>query len=68
MDTILAKAEAVFEDIVEIRREIHRHPELGKEEIKTSSLIKEQLAKYGVDEILAPDGTSVIGVVKGRKR
>ena len=67
MDTILAKAEAVFEDIVEIRREIHRHPELGKEEIKTSSLIKEQLAKYGVDEILAPDGTSVIGVVKGRK-
>ncbi len=67
MDTILAKAESVFEDIVDIRREIHRHPELGQEETKTSSLIKEELAKCGVDEILTPSGTSVIGVVRGKK-
>lgn len=67
MDTILAKAETLFEEIVEIRREIHRHPELGQEETRTSALIKEQLVKYGADEILAPGGTSVIGVVKGRR-
>lgn len=67
MDTILAKTENIFEDIVGIRRDIHRHPELGTEETRTSSLVKEELLKYGVDEILNPAGTSVIGVIKGKK-
>lgn len=67
MDTILTKAGNIFKDTVQIRREIHRHPELGNEETKTSSLVKEELVKYGVDEILCSEGTSVVGVVKGRK-
>lgn len=67
MDNILARAEAIFEDIVQIRREIHHHPELGTEEIRTSALVKDTLSKYGVDEILSPPETSVIGVIKGRK-
>lgn len=67
MDTILTKTGDIFNDIVEIRREIHRHPELGNEETRTSSLVKEELLKYGVDEILYPAGTSVIGVIKGRQ-
>lgn len=67
MNTILAKAGDIFQDLVYIRRDIHRHPELGTKETRTSSLVKEQLLKYGVDEILYPAGTSVVGVIKGRK-
>ncbi len=36
-------AEQHFQDIVEIRRHIHQHPELSFEEVETSLYIQEQL-------------------------
>lgn len=67
MNIVLNEAESIFNDIVEIRRDIHRHPEQGNQEFRTSALVKEKLKEYGVDEILEPTETGVIGVVKGRK-
>ena len=64
---MLQKANAVAEEVVAIRRDIHAHPELGHTEVRTSALIRQKLEEFGVDEILSPTETSVVGIVKGRK-
>ena len=40
--------------MVEIRRDIHRHPEIGRNEVRTSALIRKKLEEYGVDAIERP--------------
>jgi amidohydrolase len=45
---MLDKAQAIESYIVDIRRTIHRHPELGYQEFNTAKLIADQLDKMGV--------------------
>lgn len=45
---LLAEARDAAEWIVDIRRELHRHPELGYEETRTSALIRRKLDELGV--------------------
>lgn len=67
MSVIKEKAEACFDEIVDIRRRIHRHPEIGRNEFVTSALIREKLAEYGVDRIESPVPTAVVAVIEGKK-
>ena len=60
-------ANSIFDEIIAIRREIHKNPEQGFKEFKTSELVQAKLKEYGVDEIICPVGTAVIGVIKGTK-
>ena len=55
------------DEIVALRREIHRHPEIGRKEFRTSKLIREKLAEFGVNEIQSPVPTAVIGLIHGGK-
>ena len=43
-DQLLASAKELEEPLRAIRRDLHRHPELGFEEFRTTALIKERLA------------------------
>ena len=52
------------EEITQIRRTIHRHPEIGRKEFRTSKLIREKLAEIGADEIQSPVPTAVIGLIR----
>jgi amidohydrolase len=55
-------------DLTAIRRELHRHPELGFEEHFTSELVVRQLERCGVDEIHRGLGkTGVVGVIRGAR-
>jgi amidohydrolase len=64
----VASLRAWHADLTEIRRELHRNPELGFEEQFTSSLVAAQLQRYGVDEIHRGIGrTGVVGVIRGRR-
>lgn len=45
---MLNKAQAIKSYIVDIRRTIHRHPELGYQEFNTAKLVAEQLNALGV--------------------
>ena len=54
-------------DLVHIRRDIHAHPELGFEETRTSQLVAERLADWGIEVHRGLAKTGVVGVVKGRK-
>ncbi len=47
-ERIRKKARLLFPEIVRIRREIHRHPELSFKEFRTTALIREFLLKLGL--------------------
>lgn len=65
MSTIQTRSEACIDEIVSIRRDIHRHPEIGRSEVRTSALIREKLAEYGVDKIEQPVPTAVVALIHG---
>ena len=56
----------VLSRVVELRREIHRHPELGFEETRTQSLIERELDALGVEHRRCAK-TGVVAVVRGAK-
>jgi N-acetylcysteine deacetylase len=43
-----SKAEAIANDIIAIRRELHRQPELGYQEVRTAQLVCQQLDRLGI--------------------
>lgn len=52
--------------VVELRRAIHRHPELGFEEVQTQALIERELQELGI-EFRRVAKTGIVGVVRGAK-
>ena len=65
--TIKERAEEYFPEMVEIRRDIHRHPEIGRNEVRTSALIRKKLEEYGVDAIERPVPTAVVALIHGAR-
>ena len=59
---IAAQAEA----LAALRRDLHAHPELGFEENRTSDIVAERLAAYGIPMHRGVAGTGIVGVVHGR--
>jgi len=53
--------------LVEIRRTIHMHPELGFEEIETSRLVSEWLERFGFQVKRGLAKTGVVGLLEGRE-
>ena len=53
-------------ELIHIRRDIHAHPELGFEEKRTSQLVADKLAEYGVEVHRGMAKTGVIGVIRGK--
>ena len=63
---VAAQAAALTPRIVETRRDIHRHPELGFRETRTAKLIADRLRALGFDEVREQVGvTGVVGILKG---
>ncbi|MGM0585887.1 MAG: M20 aminoacylase family protein [Pseudomonadota bacterium] len=50
----------------EIRRDLHAHPELGFEEHRTSGIVADLLASWGVEVHREIGGTGVVGVIEGK--
>lgn len=53
--------------LIEIRRTIHRHPELGFEEVRTSKLVAEWLEKFDLEVKTGIAKTGVVGLLRGAK-
>lgn len=49
--TMLARAEALAPEMIRLRRDIHRHPELGFQEVRTAALVADTLREIGGMEI-----------------
>jgi len=49
------------------RHDLHRHPELSLQEVRTSGVVQEKLRGFGVDEIITGLArTGVVGRIRGR--
>ena len=54
-------------ELVDIRHDIHAHPELGFDERRTSDLVAAKLESWGIEVHRGLAKTGLVGVVKGRK-
>jgi hippurate hydrolase len=54
-------------DMADWRQDLHRHPELSLQEVRTSGVVQEKLRAFGVDELITGLArTGVVGVIRGR--
>jgi amidohydrolase len=59
-------AEQGYAQMVEIRRDLHAHPELGNREVRTAGRVASHLRELGFDEVRTEVAhTGVVGVLKG---
>jgi len=61
-DSILAQAA----ELTRLRRDIHAHPELCFQEVRTAELVATKLAEWGIEVHRGLGTTGVVGVVHGR--
>ena len=55
------------EEMTAWRRDLHAHPELSLQEVRTSGVVQAKLREFGVDEIITGLArTGVVGVIRGR--
>jgi amidohydrolase len=59
------EAEALYEEMVEMRRDFHRHPELGFEETRTSGIVADRLTELGLEVQRGIGQTGVVGLLGG---
>ena len=59
--------ETYLPKVISWRRDLHMHPELGLQEVRTSNLIADLLTKFGLDVQRNFAGTAVLGTLHTNK-
>ncbi len=59
------EAESLFPEMVALRRDFHRFPELGFEETRTAGIVAEELARLGLEVQRGVGQTGVVGLLEG---
>ncbi len=63
---LFERLSAIHPELVAFRRDLHAHPELGFEEVRTAARVAEALRACGVDEVHTGIAkTGVVGVIRG---
>ncbi len=60
-----AEAEALLPEMIERRRDFHRHPELGFQEFRTSAIVARELNDLGLEVQTGIGKTGVVGLIEG---
>ncbi|MCP5094541.1 MAG: amidohydrolase [Chloroflexi bacterium] len=61
------EATELFDEMVQMRRDFHRHPELGFQEQRTSGIVAERLQELGFEVQRGIGETGVVGLMDGAK-
>jgi amidohydrolase len=64
-EDLARRIDAVMPRVVEWRRDIHEHPELGNRELRTAALVAEHLRGLGIEVQTDVAHTGVVGVLRG---
>ena len=54
--------------LIELRRELHRHPELSWQESETAATLATALASFGITDVARVAGTGLVARIPGRDR
>jgi amidohydrolase len=65
MPDFLQEAESYFDYTQALRRDFHRHPELGFQEIRTAGIVARELSQLGIEVSSGVGKTGVIGILEG---
>lgn len=65
--TLFEKIRPYLDELKSIRQDIHKHAELGLEEVKTSALVARKLRDWGIEVTEGVGKTGVVGVVYGKR-
>src|SRR3989442_6920946 len=60
-------AKRVAPRVIDCRRDIHQHPELGNREFRTSKLVADKLKQLGIEARTPIAHTGVVGILRGGK-
>lgn len=63
---VQAHADSVFAEMVQIRRDLHRHPERSGEEARTAQVVADHLRSWGLEVRTGVGGHGVVGTLRGR--
>jgi amidohydrolase len=64
-DRIAQLAAQYLDDTIQVRRELHRHPELAYEEVRTGRLVTDRLTDWGIDFRTGVARTGIVGFIDG---
>ena len=64
---IKKRIDEIFDELVEIRRDIHSHPELSENEFRTSDKICNILKELDIEYTKAAE-TGIVGIIRGNKK
>ncbi|SEQ38320.1 amidohydrolase [Piscibacillus halophilus] len=64
-DQLLIEAKNIQEKLIEWRRDFHQHPELGFEEVRTSTIVANYMETLGLEVQREVAGTGVIALLEG---
>lgn len=62
---VAANASTHEAELIALRRDLHRHPELSRQEQRTSSLVADRLRALGLEVRTGVGGYGVVGVLRG---
>jgi hippurate hydrolase len=62
----IERIDGYADELTAILRDLHAHPEIGFEEVRTSGIVAEKLKSWGIEVHRGLGGTGVIGVIKGK--
>ncbi|MCL4306662.1 MAG: carboxypeptidase CpsA [Candidatus Thermoplasmatota archaeon] len=65
VDKLRAEVLELEPELVDMRRRLHRNPELSYKEFSTSKFVADTLRKYGVEVTEKVGGTGVTGLIRG---
>jgi amidohydrolase len=61
----LAAAREILPWVIEIRRDLHQHPELGLEEHRTAKQVQSRLVELGIEHVGGLAQTGILGLIRG---
>jgi amidohydrolase len=64
-DDVQVSIEAIHGQLIEWRRDLHQHPELGNREFRTSKIVADHLKSLGIEIQTEVAHTGVVGLLKG---
>jgi len=64
---LIDRIEGYAGELTDIRRDLHAHPELGFEEVRTSGIVGDLLESWGIETHRGIGKTGVVGVIEGAK-
>ena len=62
----LPRIDAFADELTAIRRDLHAHPEIGFEEVRTAGIVAQALRSYGIEVHEGIGKTGVVGVLDGK--